>query len=306
MILEGGTHNQWAPPFDFLARAYQPIIKGCHDRGEITKNPSDPDSTLFRFLQLRMLRWCEQFTAVHEFTRAGIQNESSVNLATVSNTQFACGRILLLTTACVLLSAYATPTYGQSEMPEFTGERLTFFGVDSAAWQALPALITDLEKSGKQTYYVVVVESSGTGPTATRDYTDRLYEHWIQQAARNGITFDTQRSVLVVLAVRNRQLSVHAGQALLTEYGLNAQTIDQQLVQPHFIPHAKAGNYPEGVKVLLNQIHVRVVAHNVAGGQAEYGHSTATQGCDFAASLCSSNCGSGTTEGNTRQNGDDS
>lgn len=26
IILEGGTHNQWAPPFDFLARAYLPII----------------------------------------------------------------------------------------------------------------------------------------------------------------------------------------------------------------------------------------------------------------------------------------
>ncbi len=26
IVLEGGTHNQWAPPFDFLQRAYLPIV----------------------------------------------------------------------------------------------------------------------------------------------------------------------------------------------------------------------------------------------------------------------------------------
>jgi RNA 3'-terminal phosphate cyclase (ATP) len=26
LVLEGGTHNQWAPPFDFLARAFLPLI----------------------------------------------------------------------------------------------------------------------------------------------------------------------------------------------------------------------------------------------------------------------------------------
>src|SRR5262249_11043810 len=26
LVLEGGTHNQWAPPFDFLERAFLPLI----------------------------------------------------------------------------------------------------------------------------------------------------------------------------------------------------------------------------------------------------------------------------------------
>src|SRR6478752_4247267 len=26
LVLEGGTHNQWAPPFDFLARVFLPLI----------------------------------------------------------------------------------------------------------------------------------------------------------------------------------------------------------------------------------------------------------------------------------------
>ncbi len=149
---------------------------------------------------------------------------------------------------------------GQSEMPEFTGERLTFSGVDSAAWQSLPSIIAELEQSGRETYYVVVVESSGSSPTATKDYTDRLHEHWLQLAARNGIAFDTQRSVLVVLAIQNRQISVKAGQTLLQDYGLNGVAIDQQLVQPYFIPLAKAGNYPEAVQALLKQINTQIIA----------------------------------------------
>ncbi|MBC7964983.1 MAG: TPM domain-containing protein, partial [Fuerstia sp.] len=173
----------------------------------------------------------------------------------------------LLAAACLVVAANARMACGQSEMPDFTGERLTFSGVDSAAWQSLPAVIADLEKTGTQTYYVVVVQSSGDGPTATRDYTDRLYEHWVQQAARNGLPLDTQRSVLVVLATQNRQLSVHAGQSLLQSYGMNAQTIDQQLVQPHFIPYAKAGNYPEGVRILLTQINDRILAHDASVAQ---------------------------------------
>lgn len=174
---------------------------------------------------------------------------------------------MLLTILCVVASVDARTACGQSEMPEFTGERVTFSGVDSAAWQSLPAVITDLESTGKQTYYVVVVQSTGDGPTATRDYTDRLYEHWVQQATRNNLPLDTERSVLVVLAIQNRQLSVHAGQTLLQTHGLNSQTIDQQLVQPHFIPFAKAGNYPEGVRILLTRINDRILAQDASAVQ---------------------------------------
>ena len=171
----------------------------------------------------------------------------------------------LLIILCLVVAAGTA--CGQSEMPEFTGERVTFSGVDSAAWQSLPAVITDLEKTGKQTYYVVVVQSTGDGAAATRDYTDRLYEHWIQQAARNNLPLDKERSVLVLLAIQNRQLSVHAGQTLLQTYGMNSQTIDQQLVQQHFIPFAKAGNYPEGVRILLTQIDERIRTHDANAAQ---------------------------------------
>ena len=43
---------------------------------------------------------------------------------------------------------------------------------------------------------------------------------------------------------------------------MDGETIDQQLVQPYFIPMAKAGNYPEGVKSLLKQINSRIIARD--------------------------------------------
>ena len=36
IVLEGGTHNQWAPPFDFLQRAYLPIINRMGPQVEAT------------------------------------------------------------------------------------------------------------------------------------------------------------------------------------------------------------------------------------------------------------------------------
>ena len=111
------------------------------------------------------------------------------------------------------------------------------------------------------TCYLIVVKSSGTGLTATRDYTDRLYEEWTQQSIRSSLPFDQQRSIVIVLAMENRQLSVHAGQALLQSSDLTAQTIDQKLVAPHFIPFAKAGNYPDGVKSLLSHMSEWITTH---------------------------------------------
>ena len=143
-------------------------------------------------------------------------------LSQISDSSFV--RILLLILLLIIIDSRTC--YGQSELPEFTGERLTFSGVDSAAWQSLPPVIAELEQSGHETFYVVVVESSGSGPTATVDYTNRLYEHWRQQAARNSVVFDTQRTVIVVLAIQNRQISVKAGQTLLVERDAIARVYD--------------------------------------------------------------------------------
>lgn len=74
-------------------------------------------------------------------------------------------RLLLLTVLAIAVDARIS--FGQSETPEFAGDQLSFSGVDSAAWQSLPPVIAELEKSGDETYYVVVqLCSQGEMPAA--------------------------------------------------------------------------------------------------------------------------------------------
>ena len=104
---------------------------------------------------------------------------------------------LLLTAGVILCNAGSRPLFAQSQVPELTGDRLNFSDVDPGAWQTLADEIAKFEESCKLTCYLVVVKSSGAGPTATRDDSDGLYEEWTQQSIRNNIPFDRQRSVLI-------------------------------------------------------------------------------------------------------------
>src|SRR5687767_821993 len=82
----------------------------------------------------------------------------------------------------------------KTPFPEFTGKRLYVSGVTDV-YQPLAAQIEQLEQESPQTYYVIVVESSGEGQFATRDYLDDLYQAWLAQASRKGLTIDPNRSV---------------------------------------------------------------------------------------------------------------
>ena len=57
-------------------------------------------------------------------------------------------------------------------IPPFTGERVIVAGVPDQ-YASLAGQIARLEKASPQSYYVVVVKSTGTGSSATRDYADR-------------------------------------------------------------------------------------------------------------------------------------
>ena len=54
-------------------------------------------------------------------------------------------------------------------IPSFTGERVIVVGVPDR-YGALGGQITRLEKASPQSYYVVVMNSSGRGDSATRDF----------------------------------------------------------------------------------------------------------------------------------------
>jgi uncharacterized membrane protein YgcG len=170
---------------------------------------------------------------------------------------------LCLPVLALVLCTVRAPAEEATPVPEFTGDRVRVAGVPDR-YAPLRDDIRELERSSAQTYYVIVVTSTGAGKNATRDYTNRLGETWARQAEAQGLKLDPDRSVLVVLAVNDRKLSVHPGTVLREEYGLNEQAIDRDLVQPHFIPYAKNGQYAEGLRVLLHEIDHWVAAKDTA------------------------------------------
>ena len=122
-------------------------------------------------------------------------------------------------------------------IPSFTGERVIVAGVPDQ-YSALAGQITRLEKASPQSYYVVVVKSTGRGRSATREFADELVEDWRKQGPRRGRSFDPERSVIVVVAVDNKQVAVTPGIFLSKKLGLNSSRIDDDLI-PVFIPLAR-------------------------------------------------------------------
>jgi uncharacterized membrane protein YgcG len=160
---------------------------------------------------------------------------------------------LPLLLCCVL----AAPAAAQEKtpIPPFSGERLIVAGVPNT-YGPLRADIDELERSSHQRYYVVIVNSSGADNN-TKYYADALARDWLDQATKKKLPFDADRAVIVVLAVQNKQLSVHAGKKLQSD-GLSPELIDKDIVRPTFLPHAKAGNYLNGLQELLPAIEQRI------------------------------------------------
>ena len=89
--------------------------------------------------------------------------------------------------------------------PEFTGDNLYLSGVAPEPWQGLKDFIQKTHANSQQSYYVVVVNSTGKGARATPDYTGRLYQQWKRTSAVRTLPLDPTRSVLIVLGIQNRQ-----------------------------------------------------------------------------------------------------
>ena len=156
-----------------------------------------------------------------------------------------------ITAVCaLLLCGHVSAVLGQTPIPKFTGDHLYLAGVDEK-YRPLEKDLQQVQDDSRQTYYVVVVASTGSGEWATREYIDRLFSRWQSDAHSAGLTLDPNRSVVIVLAENNRQISLHFGTDLQSQYGLSGSAINDRLVDPFFLPHAKAGNYVEGLRALL-------------------------------------------------------
>ena len=152
--------------------------------------------------------------------------------------------------AMVFLLWSGLSAQAQTPIPPFTGEHLYVSGVGDA-FNSLRGDIEQVQSQSRQSYYMVIVDSTGNGQWATRDYVDRLYQQWTRDAAQRGLTLDELRSVIILLAETNRQISLHFGSELQSKYGLVGATINTELVDPLFLPQARAGNYREGLRALL-------------------------------------------------------
>jgi hypothetical protein len=124
--------------------------------------------------------------------------------------------------------------------------------------------IAGLERSSPQTYYVVVVRSTGVGPQSTRPYLDRMVDQWESQARRRGLAFDKARCVIVLVAIDNRQIVVLGGEELQERLGFRDPYIERELLRPHFFPYARSRDYVRGLRVLLAQIDRWIKEHDQA------------------------------------------
>ena len=168
----------------------------------------------------------------------------------ISGDDFMLHRILL---GLALWAASIGITWGQSPYPAFTGKSVRV-SETLDVYDAVREEIAKIETNSPQHYYVVVVKNAGSGSNATPNYADNLYARWRDEAPRKGLTLDTARSVLIVLALENRGLAVVPGAELQSRYGFMGQMIDQQLVQPHFVPYARAQDYAGGLVKLIQEI----------------------------------------------------
>jgi hypothetical protein len=154
--------------------------------------------------------------------------------------------------AGLLLSLQGRAAWSQEKtpLPPFTGERVIVKGVDDR-FGDLQGQIARLEKSSPQSYYVVVVKSTGPGSSATVKYIDELRDSWLRQKGKRGQSFDPDRSVLIVVALEKRQVALLPGTALRKEFGLQGAVAERELI-PVFIDLAKGHRYPEAIAALLN------------------------------------------------------
>lgn len=160
-----------------------------------------------------------------------------------------------------LLGMLGTPSQAQSAhktpLPEFTGRRLTVSEVPDL-YPNVAKKIEQVEKTARAAFYVVVVRSSGRGENATRTYVDDLFRAWSKRPAGESAKFDPERSVLIVVALDNRQLATHAGAELRRQYGLDGASIKAEIVEPRFIPLAKELKYEAAIEALLDGFEEKI------------------------------------------------
>jgi len=137
-------------------------------------------------------------------------------------------------------------------------ERVFVSGVPDTFTRVRAAIEKAKQESGRD-YRVIVVGDAGGGRDAATRLLDGLIERWRQESAeaeeggRDGrpAAFDPARDVTIVLDVNDRQIAMRAPWGLAVSSGLDAETIQTDLVDKVFVPRAKDRQLDEGLADLV-------------------------------------------------------
>ena len=134
--------------------------------------------------------------------------------------------------ALVFSLGAAARAQGEIAFPPLTEKRVYVEKGVPDSFDGLESQIAKLERSSPQTYYVVVVRSSGTGPKATTEYVKELRDAWRKQASqarpfvRPGAVGNHRA------ALDNKQIALLPGPTLRDRFGLRSEVVHDELIEP--------------------------------------------------------------------------
>jgi len=168
------------------------------------------------------------------------------------------GRLVVIAALAFSLGVAARAQVKPS-FPPLTGKRVYLEKGVPDSFDGLESQIAKLERSSPQTYYVVVVRSSGTGRKATTEYIEELRDTWRKQTSQRGGSFDPERSVIIVTSLDNKQIALLPGTTLRDRFGLRGEVVHDELIEP-VLGLAREQKYAEAISALLNKTNNWIAA----------------------------------------------
>lgn len=146
----------------------------------------------------------------------------------------------------------------QTPLPRFTGESVIVVDLFEEYDELRAFLQNSLDENSPQ-YFIVLVESTGTGPNATQEYANRLHGAWQWRIGQGQPVYPPEKCLLIVVSVGNQQIACTPSEAL-TKRKLTAEVLENELVPRCFIPAAKQGKLEEGLIRLVQAVEQRINA----------------------------------------------
>ena len=149
----------------------------------------------------------------------------------------------------------------KTPFPPFTGERVIVEGVPDRFDDARP------DRAVGEVIAAIVLRRRRQVDRARRighgEYIDELRDAWLGQKARNGRSFDPDRSVLIVVDLENHQVALLPGVALRKQFGLQPAVVKRELI-PVFVDLAQDREYPKAITALLNKTNDWIAARDTS------------------------------------------